>query len=629
MVHLSHSLVILGAVFKFAPLSSALSITHRRTPVELVPRQITEPFTCEYPPGWTMCNTPENRACWVIDPNGKEYNISSDYETQIPQGRDRELTITLSEKEIAPDGIAKLAKLIDGKYPGTLIEACWGDTLVVNVKNELPTNGTTIHWHGIRQLNSNQMDGVNGVTQCPTAQGETLQYKFRLTQYGHTWYHSHYSSQYSDGVAAPMLIHGPHSANWIEEFPPMIVSDWIHNSAFTEFSKEMDGDGSLPQMDSILVDGVGKYKTGGSLYTRTFEAGKKYLIRIINGSTGLHFHWSLDNHVLTVVSIDFVAVQPFQATHISVGIGQRYGVIIEAKPTTPSSNGKYWMRTEYAGGLCNTDITGVINTDRDGQRTGIFSYSDAGSGDPTTTRFPYTPDCNDVQQTDTDMIPVVPWRVTVPQNDINGNTYEAGLDTTQSNEWKWHNAFQRWSILDQPMWLDMANPTILNMANETWNPEYDIVKYDYNPDKGFVYMIISSGGIKDSTSAISRFGSVHPIHLHGHDFAIIGQGTTTYDPDTSPSTFILDNPPRRDVAMLPSGGYLAIAFKPDNPGAWILHCHIAWHAGSGLALQVLERQSEVVGSLGGAAALQPLEEGCASWKGWVAKNPIHQEDSGV
>ncbi len=26
--------------------------------------------------------------------------------------------------------------------------------------------------------------------------------------------------------------------------------------------------------------------------------------------------------------------------------------------------------------------------------------------------------------------------------------------------------------------------------------------------------------------------------------------------------------------MLPAGGWLVIAFPTDNPGAWLLHCHI-------------------------------------------------------
>lgn len=105
------------------------------------------------------------------------------------------------------------------------------------------------------------MDGVNGVTQCPIADTETYQYKFKVTQYGVSWYHSHYSSQYSDGVAAPLLFHGPTSPmpenqDWTDELPPIIVSDWLHKSAFEEFHKEIAG-GNLPQADSILVNGKG------------------------------------------------------------------------------------------------------------------------------------------------------------------------------------------------------------------------------------------------------------------------------------------------------------------------------------------------------------------------------------
>jgi FtsP/CotA-like multicopper oxidase with cupredoxin domain len=97
-----------------------------------------------------MCNTAENRSCWVKDPSGFIFDIKTDYETKIPQGKERTYNLELTEKEISPDGTVKQAKLINGKYPGELIEACWGDTLIINVKNSLPTNGTTIHWHGLR-----------------------------------------------------------------------------------------------------------------------------------------------------------------------------------------------------------------------------------------------------------------------------------------------------------------------------------------------------------------------------------------------------------------------------------------------------------------------------------------------
>jgi hypothetical protein len=80
--------------------------------------------------------------------------------------------------------------------------------------------------------------------------------------------------------------------------------------------------------------------------------------------------------------------------------------------------------------------------------------------------------------------------------------------------------------------------------------------------------------------------------------------------------------------MLPGGGFLAIAFKPDNPGSWLLHCHIAWHASSGLALQILVRPYDIPDFLGD---LSETERVCRNW----AQTPLAiamgelQDDSGI
>lgn len=58
----------------------------------------------------------------------------------------------------------------------------------------------------------------------------------------------------------------------------------------------------------------------------------------------------------------------------------------------------------------------------------------------------------------------------------------------------------------------------------------------------------------------------HPIHLHGHDFWVIGQGSGSFSGSTSALTY--ENPIRRDSASLPARGYLVLAFPTDNPGAW-------------------------------------------------------------
>lgn len=82
--------------------------------------------------------------------------------------------------------------------------------LNVTVYNRLPktgdnSNGTSIHWHGLRQLDTMQFDGVNGITQCPIAPGDHYTYTFPILQYGSTWYHSHYSMQYADGTQGPLV----------------------------------------------------------------------------------------------------------------------------------------------------------------------------------------------------------------------------------------------------------------------------------------------------------------------------------------------------------------------------------------------------------------------------------------
>lgn len=83
------------------------------------------------------------------------------------------------------------------------------------------------------------------------------------------------------------------------------------------------------------------------------------------------------------------------------------------------------------------------------------------------------------------------------------------------------------------------------------------------------------------------------IHLHGHDFAILQQIENAIFPDKV--NLNKENPPRRDVILVPGGGYVVIAFKTDNPGAWLAHCHIPFHASFGLGIQIMERREDAAG----------------------------------
>jgi FtsP/CotA-like multicopper oxidase with cupredoxin domain len=67
---------------------------------------------------------------------------------------------------IAPDGYNKKVILVNGQFPGPMIEANWGDWIEVNVINSIsgPEEGFALHWHGLQQRGTPWLDGVPGVT---------------------------------------------------------------------------------------------------------------------------------------------------------------------------------------------------------------------------------------------------------------------------------------------------------------------------------------------------------------------------------------------------------------------------------------------------------------------------------
>ena len=112
---------------------------------------------------------------------------------------------------------------------------------------------------------------------------------------------------------------------------------------------------------------------------------------------------------------------------------------------------------------------------------------------------------------------------------------------------------------------------------------------------------------------------------------LLAQSEQPFDPLTSRDTWNYDNPPRRDTIMAPAGGYVAVAFKPDNPGVWLVHCHIAWHASAGLALQmVIDDGHSLADGLLGEDKLKRLHKGCDEWKADLGRAEARKKDeSGI
>lgn len=89
----------------------------------------------------------------------------------------------------------------------------------------------------------------------------------------------------------------------------------------------------------------------------------------------------------------------------------------------------------------------------------------------------------------------------------------------------------------------------------------------------------------------------------------------------------LKNPSRRDTVLMPGLGFVVVAWKVENPGAWLMHCHVGWHSAMGFAAQVVEMQDQIGGTWDDGGC--ELKNTCAAWKAWQDGRGLMAEDSGV
>ncbi|KAF3023193.1 hypothetical protein E8E14_014321 [Neopestalotiopsis sp. 37M] len=530
----------------------------------------------------TCTNSAADRSCW-----SDGFDASTNYYDEAPDtGVIREYWFNIENTTAAPDGVEMPVQLINGSFPGPTIIADWGDTVRVHVTSSLQNNGTGLHFHGIRQNWTDQHDGVPSITQCPIAPGDSYTYEWRAVQYGTGWYHSHFYVQAWDGVFGGIIVNGPATANYDVDLGHVFLNDWYHQTADVLVLQAATG--GPPTAPNGLINGTNTWNdTLGSRFEVNFEAGVRYRMRLVNAAADNHFRFMIDNHTLEVIATDFVPIVPYNTTDLSIGMGQRYDIIVTAKDL---ASGDFWMRSIPQSSCSESDATDNIK--------GIVRYDNSSSADPTTSAYDYTDSCADEESSN-----LVPYLAIAASDTYESVDKNVGLQITD-------NALL-WVINKTTFRTTWENPTLLQVAegNATWSAKEQVIQLPTADE--WVYLVVHS-----------PFAQDHPMHLHGHDFWVLGSGYGQYD-SSNANGLQLTNAPRRDVAMMPGSGYLVIAFKTNNPGAWLMHCHIAWHTSEGFAVQILERESEITYDY------DTLNRTCTNWKTYVAADNVGQYDSGV
>ena len=230
------------------------------------------------------------------------------------------------------------------------------------------------------------MDGVPAVTQCPIAPNATFTYTFLADQYGTSWWHSHYSGQYADGLFGPMIIHGPQTTPYDIDLGPVILTDYYHLNESTVTKRAFSSNFTIVQVPGVnsLINGRNNYNcslkapddnspcvSNAGTASFKFTAGKKHRLRLLNAGASATTTFSVDGYNMTVIANDFVPLVPYSvqcesvlqqshdaADHLSfadikLGVGQRYDVIVE---TPVNATKPFFLRAQSPEKPCADTI---------------------------------------------------------------------------------------------------------------------------------------------------------------------------------------------------------------------------------------------------------------------------------
>lgn len=212
-----------------------------------------------------------------------------------------------------------------GQVPAPLFHVREGDHVEV-LLNNLTTLPHTIHWHGLLQRGTWEMDGVPDMTQLGIQPGDSFTYKFVAEPAGTMWYHCHVNVNEhvaTRGMWGPFII-DPVKPALIER---EVTGDYI--LMFSEWASSWAdklGQGGMPGdvFDYFTINGKSfpetqpiRVKEGDVIRLRMFGAG--------GGFHSIHIH----GHVFEIVFKDGHPLPaPIKADTVLVGPGERYDIIL-------------------------------------------------------------------------------------------------------------------------------------------------------------------------------------------------------------------------------------------------------------------------------------------------------------
>ncbi|XP_014271530.1 uncharacterized protein [Halyomorpha halys] len=452
------------------------------------------------------------------------------------------------------------------------------------------------------------MDGLPQISQYPIFPGDRFVYNFTASPAGTHMWHSHSSFQESDGLYGAFIVRRkePVSVSSLYDFDlpehTVTVWHWYDRPTSDVLTSILHRNGSVNGY-GLLINGKGghvKFHMNNTNITTPREQfnvrkGFRYRFRLIhNSAIYCPIQMSIDKHKMKVIASETSFFEPLEVDSLMVGAGDRFDFVLKAF----EEESCYAMRFRAIGD-CRKDKTSV-------NEVAFLCYD--GSTLPSSYTFSY-------EEADRNGILLNPNEVATYDYSSKSLIFLSDLNSTENEQ----NFFYgkpdvklyvqihsrnfdsarfpgAWHQFDN---ISFMYPGVSFLENKFKSPE---VCTRENKDKFCKDDFCKCTYLQElpKNSLVDVFVDItkdrnqdHPVHLHGYKFYIVGMGllgiNETLDDIKDKNEYDLieknlKNPISKDTVSVPNKGYAIVRFFTDNPGFWLLHCHITNHMELGMAM---------------------------------------------
>ncbi len=460
------------------------------------------------------------------------------------------LTASIVKKTINGSEVKMLA--YNNSIPGPLIKVPQDSQITLKFTNNTDVD-STIHSHGVRV--DNKFDGVPDLTQDPVKPGQSFTYTLKFPDVGMFWYHPHIREDYAQelGLYGNFLVTPNTPDYWaeVDREEALFLDDiLIENGQIAKFDRETVDHTLMGRFgNTMLVNGDENYKLN-------VKQGERVRFYITNSANSRVFNFAIPNTRMKLVGSDNGKYEREEWID-AVTIGPSERQIVEIWFDT---NGEYNIQNK---------------TPEKTYTLGTIAVSQA----PVTTSYLMVPRTN--QDVIDAINPLRPLFTKTPDKDIK-LTLQMGSNSTEGNNSMGGHMMGNGQMM-QNQQMAMGTPEkieweddmgMMNAQSTKESLKWKIVDTatdKENMDIGWQFKKGDVVKIKVFNDDKSQHPMQHPIHIHGQKFLVLsinGQANK--------------NLVWKDTTLIQTGDTVELLVEMDNPGDWVIHCHIPEHMEAGM-----------------------------------------------